>query len=111
MNGKPNTLRKQARGLVPRKKCEMCGGTETLHVHHKDGDVTNNAIKNLQVLCVKCHNKEHARMGTHRKLKDKKCMVCQSVFRPRRVTSVLCGNPICTSEWGKRSAERRWGSK
>lgn len=45
-------------------KCEICGwgeinpfsGTIPLEVHHKDGDYTNNAEDNLQVLCPNCHS-------------------------------------------------------
>ena len=37
-------------------KCVFCGETERLHVHHKDGDHSNNALNNLIWVCVKCHN-------------------------------------------------------
>jgi hypothetical protein len=43
-------------------KCESCGLTEwlenpiTLHIHHKDGDRTNNGLENLQLLCPNCHS-------------------------------------------------------
>ncbi|MBY8995220.1 MAG: hypothetical protein KGD59_11760 [Candidatus Heimdallarchaeota archaeon] len=35
-------------------KCEKCGSTEKLHVHHKKGrdDILD---KDLEVLCQKCH--------------------------------------------------------
>lgn len=45
-------------------KCQKCGwGKENpvthkvpLHVHHIDGDCTNNKIENLQLLCPNCHS-------------------------------------------------------
>lgn len=32
-------------------KCQQCGSTRHLMVHHKDGNRSNNALSNLQVLC------------------------------------------------------------
>ena len=39
--------------------CERCGATRHLHVHHKDGNYTNNDPANLETLCERCHGKEH----------------------------------------------------
>lgn len=36
-------------------KCALCGNTENLEVHHKDGNHKNNEMKNLAWLCKKCH--------------------------------------------------------
>lgn len=81
---KPNTMRKRARNLINRLQCQRCGGKLTLHVHHKDGNTCNNRHCNLIVLCAKCHNAEHAKLGTHRRLSQKKCPVCLQSFQPRR---------------------------
>ena len=55
------------RGYVERHKlleykCEKCGcdgnwldGKISLELHHKDGNNTNNEIKNLEYLCPNCH--------------------------------------------------------
>ena len=40
--------------------CEACGETRKLHVHHCDGDQTNNDPTNLQTLCQYCHDFWHA---------------------------------------------------
>ena len=43
-------------------RCECCGLSEwnelpiTLQAHHIDGDKTNNALENLQLLCPNCHS-------------------------------------------------------
>lgn len=55
-------------------KCEVCGWGEVnvytnkvpLHVHHIDGDYTNNKKENLQVLCPNCHSLTET-YGSHNK--------------------------------------------
>lgn len=29
------------------------------HLHHEDGNPTNNAVENLRLLCVRCHRSRH----------------------------------------------------
>lgn len=41
--------------------CQVCGAEENIHVHHKDGDPSNDDISNLIPLCVGCHRKAHGR--------------------------------------------------
>lgn len=41
------------------KKCETCGTTKHLNVHHKNEDYTDNAPANLMTLCASCHLKLH----------------------------------------------------
>ena len=58
-----NTIRKY---LLEKynNKCQKCGWSEInpftnkvpLHVHHKDGDCTNNNEDNLELLCPNCHS-------------------------------------------------------
>jgi hypothetical protein len=35
--------------------CGKCGGAIAEEVHHRDGDVTNNAFPNLLPVCKPCH--------------------------------------------------------
>ncbi|MCK8518210.1 HNH endonuclease [Methanoculleus sp. 7T] len=39
--------------------CAVCGGDTDLHVHHIDLDPTNDAPRNLIVLCGICHARVH----------------------------------------------------
>jgi len=45
--------------VKPKEKCIDCGG-EVEHVHHKNGDVTDNTIENLEGYCQPCHARMHA---------------------------------------------------
>jgi len=47
------------RYLVDIEKCELCGSTENLLVHHKDFNHSHNVKENLMVLCKKCHQNLH----------------------------------------------------
>lgn len=42
-----------------KKFCEACGLESKLHTHHIDGDYINNVKKNIQTLCIYCHNYLH----------------------------------------------------
>jgi len=41
------------------RPCFMCGSDEDVTIHHEDGDIENNNLGNLVVLCRSCHDKEH----------------------------------------------------
>jgi len=40
-------------------KCEECGSTIQLVIHHKDGNPNNNDEENLALLCRRCHKRKH----------------------------------------------------
>ena len=46
------------------EKCERELPKPILHIHHKDGDRTNNEIQNLEVLCPTCHELQHFKEQT-----------------------------------------------
>lgn len=37
------------------EKCELCGYTNNLELHHINGDHYDNRLENLQILCPNCH--------------------------------------------------------
>lgn len=48
-------------------RCESCGRSESLHVHHKTYErIGNERIRDLQVLCQDCHAVEHEKQHPHR---------------------------------------------
>lgn len=46
--------------------CRISG--KTVQIHHIDGKPSNNALENLVVLCLECHNETHLKGGFGRKL-------------------------------------------
>jgi hypothetical protein len=59
-----NTWRLKSRLLkeeLKEHRCERCGNTHwfgeliPLELHHMDGDRTNNALENIELLCPNCH--------------------------------------------------------
>lgn len=45
--------------ILKRTKCEICGKSGKLDVHHINWNWRDNSLKNLQVLCRSCHTKTH----------------------------------------------------
>jgi hypothetical protein len=43
-------------------QCMICSQKQGLHIHHKDHDSSNNAMKNLLLLCGVCHKKIHMKV-------------------------------------------------
>ncbi len=43
--------------------CAICSGTEMLHIHHSDGDNTNDEPENLITLCSYCHARVHRELA------------------------------------------------
>ncbi len=41
------------------KECQNCGGKDNLHIHHINGNHKDNNIKNIKILCRKCHFELH----------------------------------------------------
>ena len=63
-----HTARKLAYVVLNREyKCERCGSTKNVDVHHKDGDRNNNTPENIALLCRSCHMKEHKSKETNKK--------------------------------------------
>lgn len=47
------------RQMVTKEKCNRCGATDQLVIHHIDHDHRNNVRSNLEVLCSPCHTSHH----------------------------------------------------
>lgn len=62
------TAHERARRIKVADKCEICGSTQNVDVHHIDCDWKNNEINNLQAVCRSCHNKIHQAYGV--------CKIC-----------------------------------
>lgn len=59
-------------------KCEICGYTDSVELHHINGNPLDNRIENLQILCPNCHSKtENFRIKNSlvgRKIQDPKTL-------------------------------------
>ena len=42
--------------------CSVCGAMDSLHRHHIDRDISNNAVDNVLIVCVSCHSLIHKHM-------------------------------------------------
>ncbi len=66
--------RGRAEKVIPHPvHCERCqhdGSESRLERHHRDRDVYNNVLENLEVLCDRCHTEEHR--GEKRRHRKKK---------------------------------------
>ncbi len=84
------------------QRCEECGGTKDLQVHHRDKNPLNDLPENLQTLCSKCHHKMHCEelLST--------CAVCGKTFKAasHRNRNKIC-SAQCAKEWGSISARKR----
>jgi hypothetical protein len=86
----------EARKLRKRVACETCGATnKRLHVHHEDGDWSNNELSNLKVLCGACHARVHMRVR-------QRCSICgieahgRGLCRFHYKREVATGDPLHT---------------
>jgi HNH endonuclease/NUMOD3 motif-containing protein len=43
-------------------RCEDCGSTEWLDIHHIDGEKHDHSEENLRLLCRRCHKRDHVRI-------------------------------------------------
>jgi len=61
-NATRNTGHQRAQRLIEANVCERCGRTKEetmLHRHHIDENSLNNSEENIEILCAKCHVREH----------------------------------------------------
>ena len=94
-------------------KCEICGSIKQLHIHHINGDQSDDEIKNLELLCNSCHGKTQV----NRKQKPVKEFeirdegIIEFLSRPARAKIVnhLCQTLISEYSRSIQQNERRRG--
>lgn len=70
VNGQSSTQQHRISARFARKRCERCGSSDHLHVHHKNRNWRDHRIENLETLCIRCHlGKEHHKPKA-------KCVIC-----------------------------------
>lgn len=58
---------KEHRLRIAQNKCEHCGSTNKLHLHHVTYErLTQEHIEDVVILCEECHNKVHFILGYNR---------------------------------------------
>lgn len=78
-------------------KCEICGISEwngkpiVCQLHHIDGDVTNNELSNLQILCPNCHSQTDNYCGNANK-SERLCPYCGNTMNYGSKMCVKCYN-------------------
>ncbi len=50
---------RQYRRKIKKDKCANCLSTESLVIHHMNGDHYDDRLENLQILCGSCHSRHH----------------------------------------------------
>lgn len=71
------------------KKCEHCGATTQIHVHHIHyRNLGNEKLEDLMVLCKSCHEEEHKRLDSLKKPRKHKAK-CNDNFisKPKKKRS------------------------
>lgn len=58
-NNAHTSARKINELILKKDKCEICGSTQHLDIHHIDHDWHNNSPGNLMCVCRSCHNRIH----------------------------------------------------
>lgn len=59
-------------------KCNICGTSEKLSIHHRDRNWRNNDPSNLETLCTSCHTTLHHKAGDINPAKEKPiCKYCK----------------------------------
>lgn len=61
--------------------CAQCGSSESLGIHHRDGNPANNAPENLTTLCGACHTRWHWEHGKTMPSRQTTCFVCGAPSR------------------------------
>lgn len=77
--------------------------TSLEHVHHKNGNVRDNRIENLEVLSIQ----EHSRLHKTRHQQMATCAICDAGFRPRVPGRTKTCGKTCRYELLKRTRRQK----
>lgn len=75
-------------------RCQKCGATKNLVIHHLDGDDNNNAFPNLITLCNECHLTLHRPDGWDIYRNDGKKKLTEARKKPLKPSSEPQGKGI-----------------
>jgi hypothetical protein len=97
-------------GLLERR-CSMCGQGERWHgrpislvLDHINGVHDDHRLENLRLLCPNCNATLDTHCGRHNKRKhhDRRCVVCDAMFRPSRGGQLYCSRSCAGRGEGNR---------
>lgn len=81
----------------------------SMHVHHINGQVDDNRVKNLQALTAAEHQAVHhlhdvesydrCRLRVRSELGQRSCEVCGIDITARRIDATVCGNTCRVTRW------------
>jgi hypothetical protein len=79
-SGRGNLKKRLIEAGIKEDRCEQCGTSEwqgkklNIHLHHKNGDGTDNRLFNLEMLCPNCHSQTDTYGGRngHRRHKTRR---------------------------------------
>lgn len=80
-------------------------GDRSVHVHHINGDKTDNRLENLQIVSMP----EHQRMHKQRYAHEKKCVICGKMFTPsksKRKIAQTCSKECMIKLMSKKAKSR-----
>ena len=88
-------MKKLFKELKKTHTCERCGAGLNLTIHHDQPQKhqKNNSIKNLKVLCLKCHQELH---GISEKRKEKTKERCMKCYKPKETIYEISEKRLCT---------------
>lgn len=108
VNYHSNSLKKRLiKANLKESKCEVCGDTECLELHHINGDHYDNRLENLQILCIKCHSKTDNFRGRGKKRIDIPLSLYVKKERPKCIC-LNCGKEFISDRCDK---ERKFCSR
>lgn len=94
---------REKKHLLP-QECARCGWDKDLIIHHKDYDISNNSLSNLEHMCRSCHRKEHPTTFKIRS-EQRPCEVCRKTkwYFPKSLKEnerFFCSKE-CYNKWRK----------